>query len=74
MNLWHEVAVGRSSAKRVAFLAALLLAASATIAGGEVIRVGTAAACDEDTIPLALLRAALNGDPADEIRIPRDIV
>jgi hypothetical protein len=74
MNFWHEVPVGERSSRRVALAAILLLLASATIAGAEIIRVGTAAACDEDTIALALLRAALNGEPADEIRIPRNIV
>ena len=53
-------------------LAGALAWANVDASRAEVIYVGTAAACDEDTLPLALLRAALNGEPADEIRLPRD--
>ncbi len=74
MNLRREVLDCHRRSKRVAFVAVLLLLTSAAISGAEIIRVGTAASCDEDTIPLALLRAALNGEPADEIRLPSNTV
>jgi len=55
-----------------AAVAALALAVAASAGRAEILRVGTAAACDEDTLALALLRAALNGDAADVVRLPRD--
>jgi hypothetical protein len=72
MKLWNSLRVARSHPRRTLFLAAALVGLSASAARAEIIRVGTAAACDEDTLPLALLRAALNGDAADEVRVPRD--
>ena len=51
-----------------------LLLAPTAISRAEIIRVGPAASCDEDTLALALFRAAVNGQPADEIRLPRDVV
>ena len=74
MDSLQEELFGDRRSQRLVTVVVLIWISSVALAGGEIIRVGAAGACDEDTVALALLRAALNGDAADEIRLPRDTV